>query len=46
VTWVLWNLVSVHSEKVLVSVKDRCMVCAKRTIDSEIVLDATEGTPW
>ena len=24
---------------------DRCMVCAKRTIGSEIVLHATDGTP-
>ena len=24
---------------------DRCMVCAKRTIGSEIVLDATDGSP-
>ena len=24
---------------------DRCMVCAKRTIGSEIVLDAPDGTP-
>ena len=24
---------------------DRCMVCAKHTIDSEIVLDASNGTP-
>ena len=24
---------------------DRCMVCAKRTIGSEIVLDAPHGTP-
>jgi hypothetical protein len=28
-----------------VSVQDRCMVCAKRTIGSEIVLDAPDGTP-
>jgi hypothetical protein len=34
------NLVSVHVEKVLVSVQDRCMVCAKCTIGSEIILDA------
>ena len=27
-------------EMVLVSVQDRCMVCAKRTIGSETVLDA------
>ena len=28
-----------HLEMVLVLVQDRCMVCAKRTIGSEIVLD-------
>jgi hypothetical protein len=27
------------------SVQDRCMVCAKCTISSEIVLDAPDGTP-
>ena len=26
------------------SVQDRCMVCTRRTIGSEIVLDATDGT--
>ena len=31
-------------EMVLVSVQDRCTVCAKRTIDVEIVLDALNGT--
>ena len=31
-------------ETVLVSVQDRCMVCARRTIGSEIVLDAPDGT--
>ena len=41
---VLWSLVSVHLEAVLESVQDRCMVCAKRTIGSEIVLDAPIGT--
>ena len=30
--WVLWNLISVRLETVLVSVQDRCTVCAKRTI--------------
>jgi hypothetical protein len=30
---------------VLVSVHDRCMVCAIRIIGSEIVLDAPDGTP-
>ena len=42
--WAMWNLISVHLEIVLVSVQDRCMVCAKHTIGSEIVLDAPDGT--
>ena len=37
---VMWNLISVRLETVLVSVQDRCMVCAKRTIGLEIILDA------
>ena len=45
VTWVMWNFVLVHLETVFVSVQDRCMVCAKRPIGSEIVLDTTDGTP-
>jgi hypothetical protein len=44
VTCVMSNLVSVHLEIVLVSVQDRCMVSAKCTIGSEIVLDAPNGT--
>jgi hypothetical protein len=43
--WVMWNLVSVHLETVSVSVQYRCTVCAKRTIGSEIVLDAPDDTP-
>jgi hypothetical protein len=39
VTWVLWNLVSIHLEIVLVSVQDRCTVCAKHTLGSKIILD-------
>ena len=39
-TWVMWNLNSFRLETVLVSVQDRCMVCARRTIGSEVVLDA------
>jgi hypothetical protein len=31
-------------EIVLLSVHDRCMVCAIRTTGSEIVLDAPDGT--
>jgi hypothetical protein len=44
-TWVMSILVSVRLETVLVSVQDRCTVCAKRTICSGIVLDAPDGTP-
>ena len=36
---------SVRLEIVLVLVKDRCTVCAKCTVGSDIVLDATDGTP-
>ena len=42
---VMWNLVSVRLETVLVLEKDRCIVCAKRTIGSEIALDTPDGTP-
>ena len=36
---------SVRLEMVLVLMKGRCMVCAKRTIGSDIDLDAPDGTP-
>ena len=36
----LLNLVSDRLEIVLVSVEDRCMVCAKRCIGSDIVFNA------
>ena len=39
------NLVSICVEVVLGLVQDRCTVCAKRTIGSEIALDAPDGTP-
>ena len=42
---VMWNLVSERLETMLVSVQDRFMVYAKRTIGSEIVLDTPNGTP-
>jgi hypothetical protein len=45
VTWVLWNFGSVCLETVLVSVQDRCMLCTKCIIGSEIVLDTPDGTP-
>jgi hypothetical protein len=32
-------------ETVLVSVQDRCMVCTKHTIGSQIIFDAPVGTP-
>ena len=38
--WVMWNLDWVCLEIMLVLVQDRCTVCAKHTIGSEIVLDA------
>jgi len=34
---------SVRLEMVLVLVQDRCTVCAKRTISSEIALDQPDG---
>ena len=34
-----------HLEIVLVSVQDKCTVCTKCTIGSEIVLNAPDGTP-
>jgi hypothetical protein len=45
VMWVMSNLILVHLEIVLVSVQDRCTVCAKHTIGSEIILDAPNNTP-
>jgi hypothetical protein len=39
------NLVSVRLEMVLVSLQDRCTVCAEHAIGLEIILDATNGNP-
>ena len=36
---------SVRLEMVLVLLQDRCTVCTKRTIGSDQVLDAPDGTP-
>jgi hypothetical protein len=44
-TWVMLNIVSILMETVLVSVQDRCTVCAKRSIGSEIILNALDGAP-
>ena len=38
-------LISVNLEIVLILMQDRCLVCAERTMGSEIVLDAPDGTP-
>jgi hypothetical protein len=38
VMWVKWKVISVHLEIVLISVQDRCMVCAEHTIGLEIIL--------
>jgi hypothetical protein len=43
--WVMWNLVLVCLVTVLLSAQYRCMVCAKCTIGSEIVLNAPDDTP-
>ena len=42
-TWVIWNLISFHLKTVLVSVQDRCMVRARRTIGLEIILNTLNG---
>jgi hypothetical protein len=41
----MWSFVLVCLETMLVSEQDRCTVCTKRTICTEIILDATNGTP-
>ena len=33
------------SDIVLILTQDRCMVCVKRAIGSEIIVDAPDGTP-
>jgi hypothetical protein len=38
-------LVLVYLEIVLTLTQDRCIVCAERTVGSEIVLDAPDGSP-
>ena len=44
-TRVMWNQVSVCLQIVLSLTQDRCMVCAERTIGSEIILAAPDDTP-
>jgi hypothetical protein len=43
VTRLKWKLVLVCLEIVLILMQYRCMVCAKHTIGSEIILDAPDG---
>ena len=38
-------LVLVRLDIVLILTQDRCAVCTERTIGSEIILDAPDGTP-
>jgi hypothetical protein len=45
VMWLKWNLGSVRLEIVLLLTHDWCTVCVKRTVGSEIVLEAPDGTP-
>jgi hypothetical protein len=40
-----WKIISSCLEIVLISTQDRCTVCAKHTIGSEIILGANDGTP-
>ena len=35
-TWVMWNLVSIRLETMLVSLQDRCKVCAKHTMAQKL----------
>ena len=39
-----WKLDSVYLEIVLILTQDSCTVCTERTIGSEIILDAPNGT--
>jgi hypothetical protein len=45
VTRLKWKLVSVCLDTVLILIQDTCTVCAERTVGSEIILDAPDGTP-
>jgi hypothetical protein len=45
VTWLKWKLDMVRTEIVLVLTQDRCKLCVKHNIGSEMVLDAPYGAP-
>ena len=40
-----WKLDLVRLEILLILTQNRCMVCVERTIGSDVVLDALDGTP-
>jgi hypothetical protein len=40
-----WKVVLVRLDIVPTLTQDRCTVCAERTIGSEIIFDAPDGTP-
>ena len=40
-----WKPDSVYLEIVLILTQDSCIVCAERTIGTEVILDARVGTP-
>jgi hypothetical protein len=42
--WAKWMLISIHLETVLISMHDSCMVRIVRTIGSEIIIGAPDGT--
>jgi hypothetical protein len=44
VTRLKWKLDSFHLEIVVIFTQYRCMVCAKHTIDSEILSEEPNGT--
>jgi hypothetical protein len=41
----MWIFVFIRFETLLVSLQERCKVCAKHTKGLEIVLDTPDGTP-
>jgi hypothetical protein len=45
VTWLNRKLVLVRLDTVLIMIQDGCTVCAERTVGSEIILVAPDGTP-
>ena len=41
-----WKIDSVLLEIVLILMQDQWTVCVERTIGSDVILDAPDGTPW